>query len=129
VKRLAYALLFAACVAGAIYLGGLSTWQFWLFAIAPDLSFVFAGGAGLQKGQLHPRAVPIYNAAHSLIGPTLLAALVLLLLGPGPWLAAALAWAAHIGADRAIGFGPRAKSGFQRGSDPIWRARNRVDID
>jgi hypothetical protein len=106
-----------------------STWQFWLFAIAPDLSFVFAGGAGLQKGQLHPRAVPIYNAAHSLIGPTLLAALVLLLLGPGPWLAAALAWAAHIGADRAIGFGPRAKSGFQRGSDPIWRARNRVDID
>jgi Domain of unknown function (DUF4260) len=113
-KRVAYALLFIGAVAGAIYLGGLGTWQFWVFAIAPDLSFALAGGAGLEKGQIHPRAVSIYNAAHSLIGPTLLAAVVLSLVGPGPWLIAALAWAAHIGADRALGFGPRTKTGFQR---------------
>ena len=113
-KRLAYALLFVGAVAGAIYLGGLGTWQFWIFALAPDLSFAFAGGPGLAKGQIHPRSVPIYNAAHSLIGPALLAAVVLLLVEPGPWLVAALAWAAHIGADRALGFGPRTWTGFQR---------------
>jgi Domain of unknown function (DUF4260) len=116
VKRLAYALLFVAALAGSIYFGGLGTWQFWVFAIAPDLSFAFAGGPGLERGQIHPRAVPIYNAVHSLIGPALLGAVVLLLLGPGPWLVAALAWAAHIGADRALGFGPRTQTGFQRGA-------------
>lgn len=113
-KRLAYGVLFVAALAAAIYVGGVGSWQFWLFAIAPDLTFLFAGGAGLQKGQINPRAVPPYNAAHSLIGPALLAAVVLLLVGPGPWLVAALAWCAHIAADRALGFGPRASNGYQR---------------
>jgi len=114
VKRLAYALLFLAAAAGAIYMAGLAVWQLWFFALAPDLTFLFAGGANLQKGQIRPHAVPLYNAAHSLIGPALLAAVVLLLVGRGPWLAGALAWAAHIAADRASGFGPRASTGFQR---------------
>ena len=124
-KRLAYALLLVGSLAAAIYVGGLVTWQFWLFAIAPDLSFMFAGGAGREKGQIHPRAVPIYNAAHSLLGPALLAAAILLLAGPRPWLAAALAWAAHIGADRALGFGPRTRTGFQRGA-PISQSGGRT---
>ncbi len=90
-KRLAYGLLFLASAAGAIYVSGLAVWQLWLFAMAPDLAFAFAGGPNLQKGQINPRAVPVYNAAHSLIGPALPAAVVLLLVGPGTWLAGALA--------------------------------------
>jgi hypothetical protein len=114
VKRLAYGLVFLSAAGGAVYWFGLGVWQFWFFALAPDLVFFFARGPNQQKGQINPRAVPLYNAAHSLIGPTLLAAAVLLLVGSGPWLAGALAWAAHIAADRALGFGPRARTGFMR---------------
>ena len=115
-KRLAYGLLFLGAAGGAFYIAGFGAWQVWFFAVAPDLTFIFAGGPDLQKGQINPRAVPLYNAAHSLIGPALLAALVLVFVGRGPWLAAALAWSAHIAADRTIGFGPRTREGFQRGA-------------
>ena len=37
-KRLAYALLFLAAAAGAIYMAGLAVWQLWFFALAPDLT-------------------------------------------------------------------------------------------
>jgi hypothetical protein len=112
-----YAALFVALLVAAIRLGGVGSWQFWLFAAAPDLTFVTAGGRGLAKGQINPRAVPYYNAAHSLIGPTLMAVASLALSWPPVWTVGALAWAAHIGADRALGFGPRTREGFQR-----WKA-------
>jgi hypothetical protein len=31
------------------------------------------------------------------------------------WFIGALAWATHIATDRALGFGPRTPTGFQRG--------------
>jgi hypothetical protein len=61
---------------------------------------------GLAKGQLHPRAVPLYNALHRFIGPILLAFV------PG-FLVGALAWALHIALDRTVGYSLRTRDGFR----------------
>jgi hypothetical protein len=69
--------------------------------------------SGLARGQLHPRAVPIYNAVHRYWAPAVLVVITLLLQTP-EWLAAGLAWVGHISFDRSLGFGPRTAEGFQR---------------
>lgn len=75
---------------------------FALLFLAPDLSF-----AGYLAG---PRAgAVIYNIAHSYIGPVLLAGAALT--GAGG-LTLALIWAAHIGMDRAVGYGLKYPSAF-----------------
>ncbi len=71
--------------------------------LVPDLAFAaYLGG---------PRIGSIaYNATHSLLGPALLA------LGWFAWgqsVLLALVWAAHIGIDRAIGFGLKYRTGFK----------------
>jgi hypothetical protein len=108
-KRIAYAALAAALLTASIVAisrdGHL--WQFFAFGAMPDLA-LFAGlGAGLAKGQLHPRAVPLYNALHRFPGPILLAFV------PG-FLVAGLAWGLHIAIDRTVGYGLRTRDGFQR---------------
>jgi Domain of unknown function (DUF4260) len=108
-RRLAYAALSAALLTASILLMSRdgAAWQFFVFGAAPDLA-LFAGiGAGLAKGQLHPRAVPLYNALHRFPGPIILAFV------PG-FLLAALAWALHIAIDRTVGYGLRGADGFQR---------------
>ena len=90
-----------------------SWWPLVVFAIAPDLSFLAGMAGGLERGQLHPRAVPIYNAVHRYWAPVVLVAITLLLQSPA-WLAAGLAWIAHISFDRSLGFGLRTPQGFQR---------------
>ena len=73
-----------------------------------------AAGEGLAHGQLHPRAVPAYNAAHLLAGPIVLGALAsfgVLSLG---FFVGALAWAFHVALDRSLGYGLRTRDGFQR---------------
>jgi hypothetical protein len=106
-KRAVYAALAAALLTAAILLmaDGAPIWQFFVFGAAPDLALF--GGAGLAKGQLHPRAVPLYNALHRFAGPIVLAFV------PGFQLGA-LAWALHIAIDRAVGYGLRTPDGFQR---------------
>ncbi len=75
---------------------------------------LFAGiGRGLAPGQLHPRAVPLYNALHRLVGPAALA-VASIWLGEA-WRVAAMAWAAHVALDRAVGYWLRTREGFQRG--------------
>jgi hypothetical protein len=83
-------------------------------ALMPDLGLLAGTGRGLERGQLAPRAVPLYNALHRLIGPIVLAALVLTGVLPAVWLSAALGWALHISIDRAVGYGLRDADGFQR---------------
>lgn len=90
-----------------------SGWLALGFAIAPDLTFLTGIGQPARKGQLPPRAVPFYNAAHSLIGPIALLAGALAL---GPHLSlvgAGLAWATHIMVDRTVGYGMRGRDGYQ----------------
>lgn len=70
--------------------------------LAPDLSFA-AYLAGPRVGALG------YNLAHSYVGPAVAAA-VALLTGRPP--VAALIWAAHIGFDRALGYGLKYPTAF-----------------
>lgn len=92
------------CAATAIYAHMGGDWR--LFAIlflAPDLSFL-----GYAAG---PRAGAFaYNLLHSTIGPVVLAGAALL--WNLPLLGIALIWAAHIGADRGLGYGLKYARGF-----------------
>jgi hypothetical protein len=83
-------------------LGGHSWLLFAALFLVPDLSFA-AYLAGPRVGAAG------YNLAHSYVGPVLVAALALLT-GRPP--VAALVWAAHIGFDRALGYGLKYPSGF-----------------
>lgn len=81
--------------------------SWWLFAalfLVPDLTFL-AYLAGPRAGAI------CYNALHTTIGPSLLAALGLV---AGSALAISLAaiWCAHIGIDRALGYGLKTFEGF-----------------
>ena len=87
-----------------------------LGGLGPDLAMLLSlgGGAALAHGQLHPRAVPAYNAVHRVWGPiVVLAVSASGLVGTG-WLVLGLAWAFHIALDRTVGYGLRDSSGFQR---------------
>ncbi len=84
------------------------------FALMPDLGLLAGMARGLLKGQLAPRAVPIYNALHRFVGPAMLAGFAITGLLPTVWFAAALAWALHIAVDRTAGYELRGADGFQR---------------
>ena len=116
-RRAAYGLA-AALLLGAIAfeLAKHSTgwWQLAAFGLGPDVALLFGAGEGLERGQLHRRAVPAYNAVHLLAGPLVLGMLVaagVLSLG---FFVGALTWALHVTFDRALGFGLRTRDGFQR---------------
>ena len=94
--------LLAAAVAYSKF--GLGWGTFAVFFLAPDLSFL-GYLAGPSLGAL------AYNAAHSYAGAVL--ALLAGILLPSPTLmAAGLIWCAHIGVDRALGYGLKYSAGF-----------------
>jgi uncharacterized protein DUF4260 len=81
--------------------------SWWLFAIlflAPDISFLgYLGG---------PRIGAIaYNAAHTLVGPLLLATAGMLL-PVHILIPLVLIWVGHIGFDRLLGYGLKYEAGF-----------------
>lgn len=95
-------------VATALYAQSGASWQwFALLFLAPDVSLmVYAAGA--RAGAL------AYNAAHSTIGPFILA--IAARFGGEHaklWLSFALVWFAHVGFDRALGYGLKYASGFR----------------
>lgn len=96
----------AVLLGGALLYGQLG--QGWLlFAalfFAPDLT-IAAYAAGPRTG------AAVYNATHCYVGPIALAAAALLA-GQPTIVAAGLVWAAHIGFDRALGFGLKYAAGF-----------------
>lgn len=111
------ALMAAAGLAIAIWVPG-AGWMPWLMLLAPDLAMV-----GYLAG---PRVgAAVYNAAHLYA-----AGLILMLAGAAtghpPAIAAGALWMAHVGADRALGFGLKLPSGFRhthlghigKGGDP-----------
>jgi hypothetical protein len=115
-KKLVYAAVGLGATALAItevVTQNASWWPLVVFAIAPDLSLLAGISRGLAHGQLHPRAVPIYNAVHRYWAPAVLVVVTLLLRSP-EWLAAGMAWIAHISFDRSLGFGLRTPEGFQK---------------
>ena len=77
---------------------------FALFFLIPDLSFLgYLGGS-------HIGAVA-YNAAHSYVGALACFGIGLLLVAPQLEVAG-LVWCAHIGFDRALGYGLKYSTGF-----------------
>lgn len=110
----------AAAVTAYWFVGG----NWWLFAIlllAPDLSFV-GYSAGEKVG------ARVYNIAHTYAAPALL--------GAAGWFGAVpllieigLIWAAHIGMDRALGYGLKYP-GFahQTHIGPMGKARKASGI-
>jgi hypothetical protein len=96
----------ALALSAAIYgLLGASWLWFALLFLLPDLSFAgYLGGPRL--------GAMAYNVAHSYAGPLLLlTALLLLEVGrPAPL---CLIWTAHIGVDRALGFGLKYPTAFR----------------
>jgi Domain of unknown function (DUF4260) len=108
-RRLVWTVLFAASLGPALAIAP-GAWQLWTLLVVPDLALFVEIGRALERGQLHPRAVPLYNTLHHPLGPVALAA-ASTALGPA-WLAAALAWLAHVAVDRAAAYGPRDARGF-----------------
>lgn len=97
---------FSVLAAAAVGYAGLGR-GWWLFALlffSPDLSM-----AGYLLGR--KAGAVTYNILHNYAGP-----LALLLVGSfwptSPMLAIALIWAAHIGFDRALGYGLKYADGF-----------------
>jgi len=99
-------ILLAAAVAAYFHLGGGWGWLAGLFLV-PDVSLA-AYLAGPRVGAV------AYNATHSLIGPALLAVAGVLTGGlASPLVLGALIWIAHVGFDRALGYGLKHASGFR----------------
>jgi hypothetical protein len=88
------------------YLVSGASWTYYaLFFFVPDLSFLaYLAGPRIGAG--------VYNAMHATIAPLLLALAGMLTAEP---LAGSLAlvWFAHIGLDRALGYGLKYESGFR----------------
>jgi Domain of unknown function (DUF4260) len=94
--------LIAASIAYSKF--GLGWGTFALFFLVPDVSFL-GYLAGSKVGAI------IYNAAHSYIGAV--ACLVAGFTLPSPvLLSAGIIWCAHIGFDRALGYGLKYSEGF-----------------
>ena len=85
------------------------------FLILPDLAFLAGIGQQHLPRQLPPRAVPLYNLLHHPVVPLVLLAITWLGLLALPWLVGGFAWLAHIGLDRAMGYGVRTRDGWIRG--------------
>ena len=97
--------LFGAATAAYVALGA-PLWLFLLLALAPDLSML-GYLAGPRVGSR------LYNLFHTTVAPITLGALGLLTGAALPvWIA--LVWAAHVGADRAVGYGLKYPTGFER---------------
>jgi Domain of unknown function (DUF4260) len=83
---------------------GGSWWIYAILFLAPDLSF-----AGYLAG---PRiGAVVHNAAHSYMAPMALVGAGFSI-GPPLVLSIAMVWLAHIGIDRALGYGLKYSAGF-----------------
>ena len=117
-RRLGYAGLAAAFLAATVAEAagqGSGYWQLAAFGLGPDLALVFGAGAGLARGQLHPRAVPVYNLVHRFWLPAALLGVAAAGVLPFGYAVGGLAWCFHVSLDRALGYGLRTHDGFQRG--------------
>jgi hypothetical protein len=81
-----------------------SWWIYVILFLVPDLSFA-AYLADPKTGAI------VYNAAHSYMAPVALMTTGFALASP-LWLSIALIWMAHIGIDRALGYGLKYSAGF-----------------
>ncbi len=105
ILRLEGAVVLFAALAAYQALGG-NWWVFALFLMAPDLSML-GMLAGARAG------ARVYNIAHTYALPALLAANGWAL-GSDVAIQIAVIWMAHIGLDRAVGYGLKYPQSFHR---------------
>ena len=98
----------AAILAVSLYSYGSRHYSWWVFALGILLPDLFMLGY-LRNVKL---GAAIYNTVHTLTGPLLLLA-VSLILGKSSYIPYALIWLAHIGMDRALGFGLKYPTFFK----------------
>ena len=116
-SRILYAALTVALVAALALEMAVTDTSWWLvvvFLLGPDVALLLGIGSGLEKGQLHPRAVPLYNALHRSAGPVVLLVLASAGVLALPWFILGLGWATHIAMDRAAGYRLRDRDGWIR---------------
>ncbi len=80
--------------------------KWWVFAVC----FFLPDAAMLGYLASKPLGAALYNCAHSYVGPVLLG--IASVGRSGSLLAVALIWAAHIGFDRAFGYGLKLPTAF-----------------
>ena len=86
-----------------------------VFGIVPHLTVLLGVGQPHARGQLAPRAVPLFNAVHQPVVPLAVLALAAAGILSPFWLVGAFAWFGHIVVDRGMGDGLRTADGY-RGS-------------
>jgi hypothetical protein len=85
-----------------------------VFGIVPHLTVLVGVGQPHARGQLAPRAVPLFNAMHHPAVPLALLGLAVAGILPTFWLVGALAWLGHIVVDLSFGDGLRTADGWRR---------------
>ena len=88
------------------FMFGFSVWLFLIFLLVPDV-FMLGYLLNNKIGSY------VYNIGHSYIIPILIT-LLYLAIGENLLLGIALIWLAHISMDRAIGYGLKYASGFDK---------------
>lgn len=112
--------VFSLATAAFVWLDG-GLWVYLLLILAPDLSMLgYLGGSKLGSAT--------YNLFHTYLGPGALLAVAFWQALPMAMLVG-LIWAAHIGADRTLGYGLKYPTGFtdthlgghvaETGADPV----------
>lgn len=101
--RLEGVAVFAAALGAYVAVDG-RLWLLLVLALAPDLAML-GYLAGPRVGSR------VYNAVHTYVAPLALAGVGVLAAAP-VLTSVALVWAAHIGADRALGYGLKYPTGF-----------------
>ncbi len=110
--------LFANAQASTLHVG-LATLL--VFGIVPHLTVLLGIGQAHARGQLAPRAVPLFNAMHHPVVPLAVLGLAAAGVLAPFWLVGALAWLSHIVVDWAMGNGLRSADGYLL-SRSIWNA-------
>ena len=85
-----------------------------VFGIVPHLTVLLGIGQPHARGQLAPRAVPLFNAMHQPVVPLAVLGLAAVGVLPPFWLVGALAWLSHIVVDLGFGDGLRTADGYRR---------------
>lgn len=104
--------VYASTLAGHL---GLGLVPLLVFGIVPHLGVLLGLGQPHARGQLAPRAVPIFNAMHHPALPLVTVGVAAAGVLSPFWLVGALAWLAHIVVDWAFGDGLRSEDGFVLG--------------
>jgi hypothetical protein len=86
-----------------------------LFGILPHLAVLVGLGQPHGRGQLAPRAVPLFNTMHHPLVPLALAGVAATGVLPPYWLVGGLVWLGHVVVDWGLGDGLRSADGYVLG--------------